>query len=108
MVQYICRKKARFGGEQYYAGNVVPAEKIDPTRIKQLTDYGVLSMVETPEPTVETPKHANQPESADEQQENRSKQSESVDKPDAENSDAEKSDVEKPDAEKLVGKRGKK
>ena len=91
MVQYICRKKARFGGEQYYAGNVVPAEKIDPTRVKQLTDYGVLSMVEMTEPTVEPPKPANQPESTDEQ--NQSEQGESVDKP---------------DAEKLAGKRGKK
>lgn len=91
MVQYICRKKARFGGEQYYAGNVVPAEKIDPTRVKQLTNYGVLSMVEMPEPTVEPPKPANQPESTDEQ--NQSGQGESVDKP---------------DAEKLAGKRGKK
>ena len=91
MVQYICRKKARFGGGQYYAGNVVPAEKIDPTRVKQLTDYGVLSMVEMPEPTVEPPKPANQPESTDEQ--NQSEQGESVDKP---------------DAEKLAGKRCKK
>lgn len=91
MKQYVCKKKANFGGEQYYAGNVVPAEKIDPTRVKQLTDYGVLSMVEMPEPTVEPPKPANQPESTDEQ--NQSEQGESVDKP---------------DAEKLAGKRGKK
>ena len=98
MVQYVCMKKARFGGEQYNAGNAVSAEKIAPNRVKQLIGYGVLTAVDVPEPTVEPPEPANQPESADVQKGQDGQQGGSADKPDA----------EKPDAEKPTGKRGKK
>ena len=98
MKQYICKKKANFGDKRYYKNDVVPAEKIDPSRVKQLIDYGILSAVDVPEPTVEPPEPANQPESADVQQGQDEQQGESADK----------SDAEKPDAEKPAGKRGKK
>lgn len=65
MKQYVCKKKANFGGERYYENDVVPVEKIDSSRVKQLIDYGILTVVDVPDPVAEPPQ--NPPEQPDEQ-----------------------------------------
>lgn len=62
MVQYVCMKKARFGGEQYNAGNAVSAEKIAPNRVKQLIGYGVLTAVDVPDSDVKQVESADKPD----------------------------------------------
>lgn len=61
MKQYICKKKANFGGERYFSDDVIPAEKIDPSRVKQLIDYGILTVVDVPDPVVEPAKEPEAP-----------------------------------------------
>lgn len=61
MKQYVCKKKANFGGERYFSDDVIPAEKIDPSRVKQLIDYGILTVVDVPDPVVEPPKGQEEP-----------------------------------------------
>lgn len=103
MKQYVCKKKANFGGERYYENDVVPVEKIDASRVKQLIDYGILTVVDVPDPVAEPPK--NPPEQPDEntgEQQQEKSASEQPEQPEPEKSTVEAGD-EKPD-----GKRGKK
>lgn len=106
MKQYVCVKKAIFGDEQYYAGNVVPDEKIDPNRVKQLIDYGILSIVDVPEPTKESLEPENRLENANDTngQSEQNKQNEQ----DSEKPDKQDESADKPDAEKPAGKKVKK
>ena len=101
-MQYICRKKASFGGQTYYAGDIVPAEKVDPARGKQLIGYGLLSAVDAPEPPAETPAPMDQPASAQNQP--------AQDAPggqDREESAKQGKSADKPGTEKPAGKKGK-
>lgn len=46
MKKYICKKPGRFGGEQFYIGDTIPAENIDPNREQALVDYGMIDVVD--------------------------------------------------------------
>lgn len=117
MKQYVCKKKANFGGERYFENDVVPAEKIDPSRVKQLIDYGILTVVDAPDPVAEPPK--DPPEQPDEnagEQQQEEATSEQTEQPDEQPATGEpvtpEESTDEADSkaadEKPVGKRGKK
>lgn len=45
---YKAAKPCKFGNQQYYVGDEIPAELIDPNRVKTLVKYGTIAYV--PEP----------------------------------------------------------
>lgn len=53
MKEYVCKKPARYGGKNYFIGDSIPADSIDPAREQALVKYGLIDVVEAPEP--ETP-----------------------------------------------------
>ena len=53
---YKAARPCRFGGRQFYAGDEIPEELIDPNRVKALTKYGTIAYVpEPPESPPEAP-----------------------------------------------------
>lgn len=52
---YTAQKPCRFGGKEYRIGDEVPEKLIDPTRVKSLIKFGLLSVSERAEETADTP-----------------------------------------------------
>lgn len=50
---YRAKKPCRFGGRQFYVGDEIPAELIDPNRVNTLVKYGTI--VSVPEAASEPP-----------------------------------------------------
>lgn len=51
---YTAQKPCRFGGKEYHIGDEVPEKLIDPTRVKSLIKFGLLSVSERAEETADT------------------------------------------------------
>lgn len=55
MKKYYAAKPRNFGGKTYFIGNEIPASLIDPNREKKLIQYGIINVVELPDPEPEQP-----------------------------------------------------
>lgn len=53
------KRPCKFGYRQFYVGDEIPAELIDPNRVNTLIKYGTIESV--PEPAAETPEMPPEP-----------------------------------------------
>lgn len=78
---YTAQKPCRFGGKEYHIGDEVPEKLIDPTRVKSLIKFGLLSVSERAEKNADTPTQTNgEGELIGDQSTDEAKQSEEGDK----------------------------
>ena len=49
MKKYTAKKPCRFGNTAYIIGDVIPENEIDPSRVKALVKYGVISEDDAPD-----------------------------------------------------------
>ena len=49
MKKYYAKKPCRFGNSTYIIGDEIPANEIDPNRVKALVKYGVISEDDVPD-----------------------------------------------------------
>lgn len=74
---YTAQKPCRFGGKEYHIGDEVPEKLIDPTRVKSLIKFGLLSVSERAEETADTPDQTgNEGDLTNDQSTDEAKQSE--------------------------------
>ncbi len=63
MKKYTCTKRCNFGGKQFFAGDEIPGELIEPSREKALLKYGLFNISEVPNDST-PPKTPDKPEDA--------------------------------------------
>lgn len=116
---YTAQKPCRFGGKEYHIGDEVPEKLIDPTRVKSLIKFGLLSVSERAEETADTPAQTGgegnltNDQSADEvkQSEDGNKEPENaqkIDQQQSQSTDEEKQAEETTEKPKATGKKGAK
>ena len=58
MKKYIARKPCRFREKGYIIGEEIPANEIDPSRVKALVKFGLISELEETDSPMPEPKAA--------------------------------------------------
>jgi hypothetical protein len=98
---YTAQKPCRFGGKEYRIGDEVPEKLIDPTRVKSLIKFGLLSVSERAEETADTPAQTgNEGDLTNDQSTDEAKQSDEGDKEPENTQETDQQQIQSTDEEK--------
>jgi len=98
---YTAQKPCRFGGKEYHIGDEVPEKLIDPTRVKSLIKFGLLSVSERAEETADTPAQTgNEGDLTNDQSTDEAKQSDEGDKEPENTQETDQQQIQSTDEEK--------